>query len=283
MVARPRHRRRARSEAPDYVLLLPGAAAAGGDGPRHRAGHRGEADDRRPGRGRRLRAGGWTFNGTVPGPVIRVKVGDTIRVHLVNPAKSQVGHSIDFHASQVAWNDEMTTINPGEEKIYEWTPSMPASGCTTAARHRRCTTSPTACTGWSSSSRPRVSGRRRRGRAGPERVVPGRRASRPASRRPRPLPSPDYVVFNGVANQYLDHPIAVGTGERVRIFVLNAGAEHRQLVPRGGHDLQPRDQRRRPAEPWQPGQLRVAGGWTCHRPRARSSRWHAPRTGCTRW
>ena len=63
----------------------------------------------------------WTFNGTVPGPVIRVKVGDSIRVHLVNPETSQVAHSIDFHASQVAWNDEMTSINPGEEKVYEWT------------------------------------------------------------------------------------------------------------------------------------------------------------------
>lgn len=31
------------------------------------------------------------------------------------------------------------------------------------------------------------------------------------------------VLFNGVANQYQDHPPKVGTGERVRIFVLNAG------------------------------------------------------------
>ena len=50
----------------------------------------------------------WTFGGTVPGPVIRVTVGDTIRVHLKNPAENQLPHSIDFHASQVAWNDEMT-------------------------------------------------------------------------------------------------------------------------------------------------------------------------------
>ncbi|MCP6769375.1 multicopper oxidase domain-containing protein, partial [Klebsiella pneumoniae] len=28
----------------------------------------------------------WTFGGTVPGPVIRVKVGDTVRIHLKNPA-----------------------------------------------------------------------------------------------------------------------------------------------------------------------------------------------------
>jgi nitrite reductase (NO-forming) len=31
------------------------------------------------------------------------------------------------------------------------------------------------------------------------------------------------VLFNGVANQYKDHPLQVGTGERVRVFVLNAG------------------------------------------------------------
>jgi nitrite reductase (NO-forming) len=36
-------------------------------------------------------------------------------------------------------------------------------------------------------------------------------------------PAPDLVLFNGVANQYQDHPLMVGTGERVRIFVLNAG------------------------------------------------------------
>jgi nitrite reductase (NO-forming) len=36
-------------------------------------------------------------------------------------------------------------------------------------------------------------------------------------------PAPDYVVFNGVANQYKDAPLAVETGERVRFFVLNAG------------------------------------------------------------
>ena len=36
-------------------------------------------------------------------------------------------------------------------------------------------------------------------------------------------PAPDYVVFNGVANQYLDNPLQVDTGKRVRVFVLNAG------------------------------------------------------------
>ena len=62
----------------------------------------------------------WTFGGTVPGPVMRVKVGDTVRIHLKNPATSQLPHSVDFHSSMVAWNDEMTSINPGEEKLYEF-------------------------------------------------------------------------------------------------------------------------------------------------------------------
>jgi nitrite reductase (NO-forming) len=36
-------------------------------------------------------------------------------------------------------------------------------------------------------------------------------------------PAPDFVVFNGIANQYKDNPIAVTTKGRVRVFVLDAG------------------------------------------------------------
>jgi nitrite reductase (NO-forming) len=36
-------------------------------------------------------------------------------------------------------------------------------------------------------------------------------------------PSPDFQMFNGVASQYADNPIAVTTGESVRMFVLNVG------------------------------------------------------------
>ncbi|HRE02690.1 MAG TPA: multicopper oxidase domain-containing protein, partial [Ilumatobacteraceae bacterium] len=61
----------------------------------------------------------WTFNGQVPGPTLRGKVGDTFRVTLTNTG--QIGHSIDFHASKVAWDDEMRTINTGESLVYEFT------------------------------------------------------------------------------------------------------------------------------------------------------------------
>jgi nitrite reductase (NO-forming) len=35
--------------------------------------------------------------------------------------------------------------------------------------------------------------------------------------------APDVIAFNGYANQYKDHPIAVRRGESVRMYVLNAG------------------------------------------------------------
>jgi nitrite reductase (NO-forming) len=43
--------------------------------------------------------GYWTFNGKVPGPFVRVRVGDTVDVHLKNSANSNMIHSVDFHAA----------------------------------------------------------------------------------------------------------------------------------------------------------------------------------------
>jgi FtsP/CotA-like multicopper oxidase with cupredoxin domain len=37
----------------------------------------------------------WTFNGTVPGPMIRVRQGDTVELTLKNSSESPVSHSID--------------------------------------------------------------------------------------------------------------------------------------------------------------------------------------------
>jgi nitrite reductase (NO-forming) len=167
----------------------------------------------------------WTFGGTVPGPAIRVKVGDTIRVTLKNPAEATVSHSIDFHASQVAWNDEMRSIAPGEELVYEWRADyagvwMYHCGTAPALHHIA------------------------NGMFGMVIVEPAEGLApvdeefavvqsewylgpqgQPASLAKAAVaaPAPDYVVFNGVANQYADNPIEVGTGDRVRVFVLNAG------------------------------------------------------------
>jgi nitrite reductase (NO-forming) len=40
----------------------------------------------------------WTFNGSVPGPMVRVRVGDTVELHLKNGTGSTATHSIDLHA-----------------------------------------------------------------------------------------------------------------------------------------------------------------------------------------
>jgi nitrite reductase (NO-forming) len=40
----------------------------------------------------------WTFNGTVPGPMLRVREGDTVEIALHNAADAGVTHSIDLHA-----------------------------------------------------------------------------------------------------------------------------------------------------------------------------------------
>ena len=61
----------------------------------------------------------WTFEGQVPGPTLRGSIGDTFKVTIVN--KGKMSHSIDFHASKVAWSDEMRSIAPGESLVYTYT------------------------------------------------------------------------------------------------------------------------------------------------------------------
>ena len=167
----------------------------------------------------------WTFGGTVPGPVIRVKVGDLVRIHLKNAADSTVPHSIDFHSSMVAWNDEMTSINAGEEKLYEWRAEhagvwMYHCGTAPALHHiangmyGMVIVEPVGGLPPVDSEFALVQSEWYLGPQGEPASLTKAAAAAPA---------PDFVLFNGVANQYADHPIEIGTGERVRVFVLNAG------------------------------------------------------------
>lgn len=167
----------------------------------------------------------WTFNGTVPGPVIRVTEGDTIRIHLKNPATSKLPHSIDFHASQVAWNDEMTSINPGEEKLYEWKADYAGVWmyhCGTApALHHIANGMYGMVIVEPKGGLPKVDREfalvQSEWYLGPQ--------GQPVSLQKASAgnPAPDFVVFNGVANQYKDNPLPVPTGGTVRFFVLDAG------------------------------------------------------------
>ncbi|WP_313192124.1 copper-containing nitrite reductase [Shinella zoogloeoides] len=60
----------------------------------------------------------WTFNGKVPGPFVRVRVGDTVEVHLKNAADSVMMHSVDFHAATgPGGGADFTQTAPGEESV----------------------------------------------------------------------------------------------------------------------------------------------------------------------
>ena len=61
----------------------------------------------------------WTFNGKVPGPMVRVRVGDTVEVSLTNAADSVMMHNIDFHAVTGPGGGAVATMAaPGETKGF---------------------------------------------------------------------------------------------------------------------------------------------------------------------
>jgi nitrite reductase (NO-forming) len=63
----------------------------------------------------------WTFNGTVPGPMVRARVGDTVEVTLRNHESSTFAHNVDFHAcTGPGGGAELTTAMPGEERRFRF-------------------------------------------------------------------------------------------------------------------------------------------------------------------
>ena len=162
----------------------------------------------------------WTFDDVVPGPTLRGKVGDIFTVTLVNDGK--LGHSIDFHASKVAWNDEMRTIEPGESLVYQFEAKyaglfMYHCGTAPALHHIG------------------------NGMFGAILIDPPDLApvdhevlfvqselylgpdGAPGDLTKMQGEAWDAVVFNGYHNQYFHQPIRVEPGERVRAWVLDAG------------------------------------------------------------
>jgi len=79
---------------------------------------------------------GWTYNGTIPGPTMRMTEGDNVRIKLVNPSTNNFTHSIHMHsihngnmdgAMMVMDNNDNTEektsmgfVGPGEQFIYEF-------------------------------------------------------------------------------------------------------------------------------------------------------------------
>ena len=162
----------------------------------------------------------WTFNDQVPGPVLRGKVGDLFTVTLVNDGK--MGHSIDFHASRVAWNDEMRTIQPGESLVYQFKADY------AGIFMYHCGTSPTLH-------------HIGNGMYGALIVDPPELApvdheyvlvqselylgpdGQPGDLAKMQTDSWDAVVFNGYWSQYKFSPIRVEPDQRIRVWILDAG------------------------------------------------------------
>jgi nitrite reductase (NO-forming) len=63
----------------------------------------------------------WTFNGTVPGPMLRVREGDTVEIDLHNDAEAGVTHSIDLHAvTGPGGGAKVTQVAPGQDGSFKF-------------------------------------------------------------------------------------------------------------------------------------------------------------------
>ena len=78
----------------------------------------------------------WTFDGTVPGPFIRVRQGDTVVIRLSNRSDSSAGHSIDLHAvTGPGGGAVLTQTPPGQTRAFVWKalePGLYVYHCATA-------------------------------------------------------------------------------------------------------------------------------------------------------
>lgn len=70
---------------------------------------------------------GWTFNGTTPGPTIRVTEGDHVRIKVINSASNTHAHSFHTHSVHPASMDGVSmggyaggAIPPGGSFVYEF-------------------------------------------------------------------------------------------------------------------------------------------------------------------
>ena len=63
----------------------------------------------------------WCYDGQVPGPMLRARVGDTVEVTLANDAASKLVHSIDFHAATgPGGGATLLQVPPGQEKALRF-------------------------------------------------------------------------------------------------------------------------------------------------------------------
>lgn len=162
----------------------------------------------------------WTYDGTAPGPVLHGRVGDRFEITLIN--RGSVGHSIDFHAGALAPQRPMRTIAPGQSLTYRFRATRAGVWmyhCSTMPMSAHIANGLFGAVVIEPSNLPKVDrsyllvqSELYLGDQGREVDVAKLTAE-----------EPDLVVFNGFANQYDHTPLTARVGERVRVWVLDAG------------------------------------------------------------
>jgi len=155
-----------------------------------------------------------------------VNEGDTVDFTLVNGTdksmKVDLPHSLDFHSAEVDPGTRYADLAPGKSMHYRFVAKHPG------VFMYHCATQPVLMhTG--------------AGMVGmfvvkPKNLAPVDkelwltqqeyyigRPGQDADMAKMQAKAPDVIAFNGYANQYKDHPIDIEVGERVRMYVLNAG------------------------------------------------------------
>lgn len=160
-----------------------------------------------------VRVEAWTFNGTIPGPTLRATEGDRVIIHFIN--KSHLPHTIHLHGDHNEVNDGVfQEVLPGNTYTYDFT-AGPAG-----ALMYHCHVMP-------------VSQHVRNGLYGAfivdpkEKLEPAREyviVKGEYDLQDQETPFPDYIFFNGYADQYWNNPLLVRTGELVRVYYVDIGA-----------------------------------------------------------
>jgi nitrite reductase (NO-forming) len=171
----------------------------------------------------------WTFNGTVPGPVIHAKVGDEIDVTLTN--KAMMGHSIDFHAALAPPDVAYQTVQPGKTLHFSWVARYPGVFL------YHCGTPPVLAhisngmygaiiidpeAGWGSDAQSFVLVQSEFYPA----LYPGSKDEYYGDITKMKTSVADVVTFNGLAFRYRGDPLRIKVNQPVRVFVVDAGPSH---------------------------------------------------------
>jgi nitrite reductase (NO-forming) len=162
----------------------------------------------------------WTFNGTAPGPVLRGRIGDVFEITLIND--TTVEHGIDFHAEALAPDTAMRTVEPSHSITYRFTPTRAGIWM------YHCSAMPMLYHVGNGMYGALIIDPPDLAPVDREYVLVQSEFSLGAQGQPGDLAKmradqPDAVTFNGYVSQYTFRPLPARTGQRVRIWVLDAG------------------------------------------------------------